>query len=553
MRRPATVTRTARSPLRTKSVAGSRVSDGASLPSPVKGWDAISPLASMPADRAVVLDNWFPQPGYIEVRRGHKVHVGALPASPVESLLVYNGLTTVTSKLFAVVGGGIYDVSSSGAAPAASVTSLSSNRWQYVNYTNSSGTHFLWACSGSDAPQIFNGSAWSNPTITGITSSDIINVNVHKNRLWFCLRDSMKAAYLPTDSIQGAATVFNLGSIMWKGGYLVSMATWTHDAGSGPDDYAVFMSSRGQAAVYAGTDPSSANTWSLVGVYDLGAPLGFRCFTKVAGDLALINLEGVLPFSIARAADRGAAAAIAITANINNAMNLAARSYAGNFGWELCPYSKGTRAILNVPIQEGSLQHQYVMNTITGAWCRFTGMNANCWAVFKDNLYFGGNSTFVYQADIGSVDVTQQVSAQGQAAYNYLRSRGNIKQAKMIQPLLTTDSSVSPSIGISTDFRDNAVLGTPSSASTPAALYDSAVYDVDIYPVESRNVSDWTTVSGVGQALSVHFRARTGPLYNSAVWGVSDWGSDAWSASTSGDVTMQLNGFNLIYEMGEFL
>lgn len=527
-----------------------QVSTGLSLPAPVAGWDAVSSVADMKEDRAVVLENWMPRPGYVEVRRGHKIHASGMGTGVVESLLVYNGLTSASSAMFAATGNTIYDVSSSGTATSA-ITSLTNNRWQYVNFTTSAGK-YLWICNGSDAPRHYNGSAWATPTLTGVTASDIINVNAHKNRLWFCFKDSTKAGYLATGAVAGAVTTFELGGQFTRGGYLVAMATWTRDGGSGEDDFAVFLSSRGQCAIYKGTDPSSADTWALVGRFDLGTPIGYRCLTNVAGDLALVCIDGVLPLSKALSTDRGAAAAIAITKNINNAMNEAARSYASNFGWELTPYPKGTMAILNVPIQEGQTQHQYVMNTLTGAWCKFTGMNANCWAVFRDNLYFGGNDGYVKQADTTAVDIVEPIDAIGQAAYHYYNSPGRLKQWKMLQPLLTTDSSSRPAVGVSTDFRDNATLGTPTAGQSISAVYDTAIYNTDIYAVEGRTVADWTVVSGVGQCAAVHFRAQTGASAAS-VWGVSDWGQDPWSASLSGDVVMRLNGFNVVYERGGVL
>lgn len=523
---------------------------GQSIPAPTGGWDAQSALADMKEDRAVVLENWFPSTSDVRVRRGHKVHAGGMGTGVVDSLLVYHGVTSASSKLFAATSNTIYDVSSGGSA-SSSVTSLSNNRWQYTNFTTSGGK-FLICVNGADSLRSFSGSAWATPSITGITSSDVINVNAHKNRLWLVMKDSTKAAYLGVGAIAGSATEFELGGLFTKGGHLVAMATWTRDGGAGEDDLAVFLSSRGQAAVYAGTDPSSAETWGLVGVYDLGAPLGYRCFTKVAGDLALVNIDGVLPLSQGLQTDRGAAAQIAITANINNAMNEAARSYASNFGWELTPYSKGTMAILNVPVQEGQTQHQYVMNTLTGAWCKFTGMNANCWAVFRDNLYFGGNSGLVYQADTGAVDVSEAIDATGQGAYNYYGSRGRLKQWKLIQPLLTTDASSQPAIGLSTDFRDNASVGTPSASQTTSAVYDTAIWDTDVYAVEGRTVADWTSVNGVGQCASIHFRAQTG-VSNISIWGVSEWNEDPWSANATGDTVMRMNGFNVIHERGGFL
>lgn len=527
-----------------------RTSEGSSISAPVGGWDAVSALADMKEDRAVVLENWFPSPSDVRVRRGSKIHASGMGSGVVDSLMPYNGVTSASSKLFAATGGKIYDVTSNDAATEA-VDSLSNNRWQHCNFTTSGGK-FLWICNGADDPLHYNGSAWAAPSITGVTGSDIINVNGHKNRLWFVLKDSTKAGYLATGAVAGAVTTFELGGFFTKGGYLVAMATWTRDGGAGSDDLAVFISSRGQCVVYAGTDPSSATTWEMIGVYDLGAPLGYRCFTKVAGDLALVNIDGVLPLSQALSTDRGAAASIAITANINNAMNEAARSYAANFGWELTPYPRGTMAILNVPVQEGQVQHQYVMNTLTGAWCKFTGMNANCWAVFRDNLYFGGNEGYVLQADTSGVDITEPIDAIGQGAYNYYRSRGKLKQWKLLQPVLTTDSSTVPAVGISTDFKDNASIGTPTPGQTVSALYDSAIYDTDVYAVEGRTVANWTGIAGTGQCASIHFRAQTGAS-GIALWGFSDWGEKNWSASVSGDVIMRLNSFNVIHEQGGFL
>jgi hypothetical protein len=191
------------------------------------------------------------------------------------------------------------------------------------------------------------------------------------------------------------------------------------------------------------------------------------------------------------------------------------------------------------------------MNTITGAWCKFIGMNANCWAVYKDNLYFGGNAGIVYHADTTGIDVATPIDAIGQGAYNYYKMRGRLKQWKMLQPLLTTDSNSRPAVGISTDFRDNAALGTPSSSQLPAALYDAAVYDLDVYAVEGRTVADWTSISGIGQCASIHFRARTG-REGGSVWGESIWDQNLWSDSISGDVVMRLNGFNVIHEDGGF-
>jgi hypothetical protein len=535
-----------------------QVASGASIPAPVGGWDAVSALADMPTDRAVVLDNWFPRPGDVEVRRGHTAHAAGMGSNPVETLAVYNGTTSAASRMFAITGATIWDVSSAGLATTTGQTGLSNNRWQHVNFSTAAVT-VLYLVNGVDEPRYYNGSSWTVPAgaITGILPAErtaLINVNAHKNRLWFIIKDTTTAVYFPTSSLSGAAEKFELGGFLTKGGYLVAMGTWTRDGGSGSDDYAVFVSSRGQAVVYQGTNPASPQAWSLVGVFDVGAPIGYRCFTKVGGDLALINIDGVLPISKALVESQsGAAGAIAFTNRIQNAVNEATRQYADNFGWEFVVYPRGTMALLNVPIQESTTQHQYVMNTLTGAWCRFKGQNANCWAVFRDELYFGGNDGKVNVADTGSIDLGTPVDAIGQTAYSFYNSRGQVKRWTMIQPLVTTDSTFAvPSVGVSTDFKDNATLTTPAPANVPAARFDEAIWDQDVFPAESRAVADWLSISGIGQCASIHFRARTGSEDGVSFWGFDEWGEAVWSGDVSQDVVERVNGFNLVYERGAF-
>jgi hypothetical protein len=75
------------------------------------------------------------------------------------------------------------------------------------------------------------------------------------------------------------------------------MANWNIDGGLGADDYAAFLSSQGEVALYKGTDPASSTTWALQGVYWLGSPIGRRCFVQYGSDVAVISQDGLLPLS----------------------------------------------------------------------------------------------------------------------------------------------------------------------------------------------------------------------------------------------------------------
>ncbi len=515
---------------------------------PVAGWDAKSPLASMPVSAAVQLKNWFPQPGWVEVRRGFKVHASSI-GDTVETMATWHGPST--SKMLAAAGGSIWDVTSNTAASVAYAASATSDRWQWCQHTTSAGS-FLVMVNGVNAPIHYNGTAWAEPTITGITPEDAIGVISHKKRLWFVLSGTTKGAYLGTEAVAGAATEFEFGSLFTRGGHLVALATWTRDGGSGADDFLVAISSRGQVAVYQGTDPAAADTWGLVGVFDVPPPIGRRCFAKYGADLLLMTIEGVFPLSQLLAVDQSQAGRVAITDNIAPEFSRAARLYGESFGWQVCLYSKGTRLVVNVPVAELTTSKQYVMNTITGAWCEYDSHNANCWVVYNDDLYFGGNGV-VCQADTGSTDIDEPITAVGQAAYQAFGA-ANIKRFSMIRPLVTASQSNRPTIGMSTEFVETQDLSSISP--TPggvAAVWDTSPWDVAQWGGSGVEVNDWVNSTALGTFASIKFRAQTGISSGGGAWGVGLWGDMLWGSRGRSDETMRIQGFVVLFEPGEFL
>ena len=246
----------------------------ASLPPPVEGWDCREALADMPIKRAIILDNWFPGTDKVTLRKGFTSYATGMSGA-VESLLPYTPLTG-TGKLFAANGTSVYNVTSTGAVGAAELTGKTNARWQYVQM-GTAGGQFLVIMNGADAPLNYNGSAWStSPAITGPTAANLIWCNLHQRRLWFGEKESLTAWYLAVNTIGGAASSFSLAGIATLGGYIMGMGTWSRDSGSGADDVAIFLTSEGEAIVYQGTDPSSAATWSLIGVFRIGKPIGRR-------------------------------------------------------------------------------------------------------------------------------------------------------------------------------------------------------------------------------------------------------------------------------------
>lgn len=477
------------------------VSTTRSLPSPVGGWNVRDSIANMPEEDAVIMNNWFPTPSDIMVRKGQSSFATGL-SDQVETLMPYNTMSG-TSKLYAAAGSNIFEVTNGGAVGTASVTALTNSRFQSVDFTNVGGTSYLYAVNGADAPLLYDGSSWTNPTITGFTASEAVHINVFKERVWLVQVNTLKAWYLNTGAIQGTAAAVDLSGFAYKGGYLMAMGTWTLDAGKGVDDYAVFITSEGQVIVFEGTDPTSSTTWSMKGVWDLGTPIGRRCFMKWQGDLLLILNDGVVPLSKALISSR-VQPKVALTDKIQGAMSSAASLYSGNFGWDLLFYPGASMLLVNVPVQEGANQQQFAMNTITGSWGLFQDVQANCWCIFNDQPYFGGNG-FVGKFWDGYDDLGNNINAECLQAFSYFKERGRLKHFKEARPILSSNGTPAVLAILDVDYQSSPTTGSLSFSPTSYGVWDSAVWDTDVWGADLSILRNWQTLANIGTSAAVHF------------------------------------------------
>lgn len=478
-----------------------------SVAAPVKGLNARDAVASMPPDFALVLDNCFCTPTSVNSRNGSENWVTGITGW-VETVGHYQSPTA--GVLFAAANNSIYDVTSAGAVGSAKVTSLTNNRWQWTNFATPGG-NFLHMVNGADALVQFDGTSWSKITsaITGVSTSALIHVNVFQNRLWYVEKASLRAWYLPLNSIAGAANVWDLSSIFQMGGYLMAMCTWTIDNTNGVQDYAVFISSEGEVAIYQGYDPSFASTFSLVGLFRMGRPVGRRCFVKMGSDNVVICADGVVTLSKELTTDRDVSQALSY--NIQNLINEDVSIYSSNFGWQpvYCPLAN--KLIINVPATENSMQYQYVMNTITGAWSTWNkennGYNAACWDVFEDVIYFGGNGV-VTVADEDMDDNGSAILWDIQPAFSYFETLGQEKYFTLVRPLILSSQSISLSYILNTDY-NSAKPSTPPLSSGSGSPWGSPWNITSWTSSSSRLNKNWLGLGGVGYAAALRINGLT--------------------------------------------
>jgi hypothetical protein len=451
---------------------------------------------------AVTLTNFWPGTNSVILRNGYTQHATGIGApSQVETLMVYNSGSTNT--LFAAAKDNkIYDATATGAVGAASLSGLTNDRLQWINFTIAAGS-FLLFVNGADKLRGWNGSAWytdgdGSHDITGLDTATCIDIAVFKHYIWLVPTNSLKAYYLPINAIAGAATALDMSSLFQKGGHIVAVMTWTLDAGYGLDDYLVFITNQGEVLVWRLTDPASPTGIAIIGLFAIGSPIGQRCWIQYAGDLLIITQDGVVPLSSAVQSSRFNPR-VSITDKIQYAMSQAITSYGANFGWQLINFPKGNQLYLNVPVSVG-MQQQYVQNNITHNWCNFTGWTANCWAILNDNIYFGSNG-YVGQAWNGTTDNGAAVQAFGLQSFQAYGSP-NQKNCKMLRFHFLTGGLGQSYGNVNVDY-DQTVPTAPVSGTSPSyGIWDTSAWDSGVWGSSLVPVANWETATAIGSTFA---------------------------------------------------
>lgn len=487
-------------PLRSKS-SRAQVSRVVSLSAPTQGWYVGANLADAPEKTCFILENAFCELDYVRARGGCVSWATGMVPGVVASLMHWTNGSG--EKLFAARGGSIYDVSSTGAVGAPLVTSLSSDYFESVQFTGPGGTTLV-AVNGADAVQTWNGTAWNATTpITGNTYP-LASVWSFKSRLYFVEAGTTIAYYLGVGAIGGALTPLPLSNTFKWGGALLCGGTWAIDSTSGIYEACVFVSTEGEVAVYNGDYPGATN-WTLVGTYKLSKPLGRRCLMKAGGDLAVMTQDGIVPMSKVETLDQVALQNSAITLPIAPAWKSAVLARgSGAAGWQLMIWPMASMAVVNLPKETTDDRTQFVSNARTGAWARYTGWDANCFAVFQDGLFFGTSDGRVMQAEAGGYDDGAVYTTTIFPSYSDCGAAGVRKLVKMVRPLVQSNFWTPPQVTVKFDF--DLVAPSAPSASSPvlpgSARWGVSLWGVATWPPTSFSQENWLAAVGMGYVLS---------------------------------------------------
>lgn len=512
-----------------------KVSNATTLAAPIGGINARDSIANMDPTDAIELINFFPSTLGCQVRKGNAIHSYGYPAA-VQTLANHQ-LATNASYLYAFSGGNMYDATPGGAVGAAMLSGLSNDQWQWVDFPTTGGVYWL-GVNGADNPilvdpskavhRLVAGNGTDAYTIANVDPKTFTSVTVHQKRLWFTALNTTICYYLPPAQMWGAASMNDFGPLFKKGGNSLVQLAWTVDAGDGPDDRLVTISSAGEVAVYSGTDPSSLATWGLNGVFFIGRPIGIRCATKFGGDVAVLCDQGLASLNAVLTSTTVNTRTSFFSDKIQNLISNEIFSWSDYFGWQPFVYPQQNMLILNVPDGNYPDGLQIVMNTITGAWTKFEGMQALNWVNRLKDIYYGASDKTVRQGLSGFMDnfdtyhgvVGTDIDCICLTAFNYFSNPGAEKNYTLVRPNFLGINKPSLSVQANMQFDTGLPPDPPPAINTDSPFWDTAHWDVNLWTGDNRSFNDWYGVLGIGYAASLALKLKAKDQIS---WASTDW------------------------------
>jgi len=512
--------------------------------SPVGGLNFVNNTMDFPNIDAYILDNAFPRPYGCEIRKGFQNWIPSADRFPdqVKSVLTFASAKKADSDIFASYAQNpsiLYDVTTQNAAPVVSLTPSSNSdnpgEWYHTQFVTEGG-NFMLAVSGGAGYYSYTVTtgvgAWTEhvdgtsageiewPTLDTNTSKDIVFIWTWKSRVWFLVRDSAVAYYLPINQLSGKLEAFDFGQQLNLGGALLWASNWTYDSGAGIDDSLVLASTEGQILVYEGTDPAVAANFKLKGRWFAGRfPVGRRNFCEHGGSVLFIceyGLQSISDLVSGRLHTSNLSGTVGWKINPRLA-GLVSENIDLEY-WALVPYPTEEYLVLLTPLIDTTtgLKQQFVMNSLTNAWGTFSGLNMKSADVFYGKFIAGTDDGLINQDFVGYEDGVSSdgtvkgdiVTARIQGAFDDYGSP--IMNKRMLRIKVYGLANAQPTFFAR--FLAEYNLTTPIDAPTPKQsiypLWDDAIWDENIWAEGDGSFHQWFGLSGFGKKVSLQLAIR---------------------------------------------
>lgn len=523
---------------------------------PTSGMDVRKSLGDFDSPlNSVYSYNLLPREQGLQVREGYRewnIGVNYGGNEGIHTLIPFNSVNAdpADDRLFAVNNEGIWDVTDYNTTPTLVATfpdqDADAGYGTFTHYVNQAEADVLFYADNLNGLWEYTQSTdtWAVPAaITGITVADINFVTIHKNHVWFAVKDSTVGYYLPILASAGAATKAFFGDKFKHGGALVGLFSWTVDGGDGVDDILIVVSKAGDVIMYTGSGPDQTD-WGMKGVWYIGKiPNTPRFGSEQGGELYLLSAYGIVSMNdllqgvdtAALSADlEGTGMAYKVAGLLRNEM----KNKIDDRGWDVALIPVDGGLLVSTPTAGSEAAIQYYFNLATSGWGLWRDVPMTCFSEYKDSVYFGTADGRVMKMDV-TVDNAliappeplfngEDIQFSILTAYSPLGAEGVYKRSKLIRPDFLSTVPPSHSSQARYDFDVTEALNT----NFPEPL---------LYPVGHWDVNNWD------DAVWGSTTPQTFPTIGGA-WGLGRYIAIATRGAARSRT--RLIGWDLIYDIG---
>lgn len=212
-------------------------------------------------------------------------------------------LTSYTSPMFFATQLKLYKITSATSTIPTDVTgaaTITQASWNPCIFNKR-----LFLFNGVDAPlqHDFGAGNFTAFSATGPTLANLKQACGFKSRMYIIDIAATTYWYGAVDAFAGTFTQVDLGSIIsLPNSKLLCVFPWTFNQGFNNEEFLVFLTDQGEALIYSGDYPGSAN-WALVGRSFLPIPAGAgvnsagQPFYRIANDTYVMTARGLIPMS----------------------------------------------------------------------------------------------------------------------------------------------------------------------------------------------------------------------------------------------------------------
>jgi hypothetical protein len=487
---------------------------------PVGGLNTVAPGKAMPPQDCLSLWNMVVAENGLRSRLGSREWCTGLTGASdnlVRSVLPFKGSQSSKDRVFACTSSGIYDVTSSSAAPSLKIAfadttgdagygiphALVTAAGHFLAYADEKNGLYYYTESTDTWAKVAMGGGASQ--IATIDPADIRFVTTFKHFVIFALKDSQSLYYLPSGTIYGTAAAFPLAGQFLHGGNVVGMWSCTYDGGAGMDDSLVVIAAGGDLVIYQGTDITSASTFGLKGRWFMGGiPAGRHIASNIGGDLLIITKMGLLPLSRLVTGSSLEDSRLYETFKISNLFNQLMLTRSGLKGWSIRLNPEDNTLLVTVPTYDSQACEQLAMSVPAKSWSRYDSLgigNGTAWAnagfysseTHNGKLYFGTvdgrvliHDGYIDGALLSDANAYTAIQWRVLTAFRNLEN-GNQKQVQLIRPTVLSETA-NPSYSCEAKYRYDMTelasvsVGAPGNGSWDTGTWDSAVWGDGLTP-----------------------------------------------------------------------